>query len=358
MGANEPPELGARKERMREAFMRRGYETAVVLAVVLSASIATQAQSVEEFYRGKQISFIISSAAGGDYDLWSRTLARHMGNHIPGKPSFVPQNMPGGGQITATNHLFNVAAKDGSVIGMIGRNLPNQALFKHPNVHFDPVKFNWIGSPELTNRVCVATAKSGVTSGADLFEKELLVGGAGAGTAVSMTPMVLHGILGMKFKLIEGYGSSNAVMLAVERGEVQGICQTYTAIQNGHDAWLKDGRLKVLFNLEKNPIPDVDAPTIYKFTKTQEQRDLIALYNGSVELGRPVVAPPGVPKDRVTALRRAFDATIKDPAFRADAEKQKLEINALTGEQLEELVTDLMKTPPELAEKLQGMTRR
>lgn len=330
--------------------------TAVVAAGCMMGSAS--AQSPEEFYRGKQIIFIVSSAAGGDYDLWSRTIARHMGNHIPGKPSFVPQNMPGAGQMTATNHLFNVAAKDGSTIGMIGRNLPNQALFKHPSVQFDPLKFNWIGSPELTNRVCVATDKSGIAKGDDLFQKELLVGGAGAGTAVTMTPLLLGNALGMKFKLIEGYGSSNGVMLAIERGEVQGICQTYTAIQNGHDAWLKDGRFKILFNMEKNPIPGVDAPTIYKFTKTQEQRDIIGLYNSSVELGRPVVAPPGVPQDRITVLRRAFDATIKDPAFKEDADKQKLEINALTGEQLTELINDLMKTPPSLSEKMEGMTRR
>ena len=250
------------------------------------------------------------------------------------------------------------ASKDGATIGMIGRNLPNQALFKHPSVQFDPVKFNWIGSPELTNRVCVATDKSGITKGEDLFEKELLVGGAGAGTAVTMTPLLLGNALGMKFKLIEGYGSSNGVMLAIERGEVQGICQTYTAIKHGNDDWLADGRFKILFNMEKNPIPGVDAPTVYKFTKTQEQRDLIGLYNSSVELGRPVVAPPGVPKERVNTLRRAFDATMKDQAFLDDAGKQKLEINTLTGEQLEELIADLMKTPPSLSEKMETMTRR
>jgi tripartite-type tricarboxylate transporter receptor subunit TctC len=319
---------------------------------------AAQAQSPEEFYRGKQITYIVSSAAGGDYDLWSRTIARHLGDHIPGKPTFIVQNMPGGGQITATNHLFNVAAKDGSVIGMIGRNLPNQALMKHPNVKFDPVKFNWIGSPELTNRVCVATDKSGIKSGEDLFTKELLVGGAGAGTAGTMTPMLLSNVLGMKFKLIEGYGSSNAVMLAIERGEVQGICQTYTAIKHGNDDWLKDGRFKILFNMERHPVPGVDAPTIYKFTKTQEQRAIIGLFNSSVELGRPVVAPPGVPKDRVTVLRRAFDATKKDPAFMQDAGRQKLVINSLTGEQLDELIAELMQTPPELTKKLESMTRR
>jgi len=324
-------------------------------ATLLAQAAGAQAQSVEEFYRGRQVTFIISSAAGGDYDLWSRTIARHLGNHLPGKPSFVPQNMPGAGQMTATNHLFNVAAKDGSVIGMIGRNLPNQALFKHPSVHFDPLKFNWIGSPELTNRVCVATAKSGIAKGEDLFEKELLVGGAGAGTAVTMTPLLLSNVLGMKFKLIEGYGSSNGVMLAIERGEVQGICQTYTAIQSGHDAWLKDGRFKILFNMEKSPLPGVDAPTIYKFTKTQEQRDIIGLYNSSVELGRPVVAPPGVPQDRITALRRAFDATIKAPDYIAEMKQQHLEIIPLSGEEMQKLVGEVGSVSPAILQKVKAI---
>jgi tripartite-type tricarboxylate transporter receptor subunit TctC len=270
----------------------------------------------------------------------------------------IPQNMPGGGQMTAANHLYNLAAKDGSVIGMIGRNLPNQALFKQPNVQFDPVKFNWLGSPELTNRVCGAMASSGVTSGEDLFSKEILMGGAGANTAVSTTPLLLHNVLGMKLKLIEGYGSTNAIMLAMERGEVHGICQTYMGIKNGNEDWLTSGRFKILFNMERKPIPGVDAPTIYKFTKTQEQRDLIGLFNSSVELGRPVAAPPGVPADRVDALRRAFDATMRDPAFLEEARRQKLEVSTLTGEQLEELVVALMKTSPEISGKLEGLTRR
>jgi tripartite-type tricarboxylate transporter receptor subunit TctC len=331
---------------------------AAVLAAGWFSAAPTLAQSPEDFYRGKQLIFVIPVAAGGDYDLWARMIIRHLGGHIAGKPNVLPQNMPGGGQMTAANHLFNVAQRDGSVIGMIGRNLPNQALFKQPNVQFDPVKFNWIGSPELTNRVCGAMASSGIAKGEDLFDKELLMGGAGANTAVSTTPLLLHNVLGMKFKLIEGYGSTNAIMLAMERGEVQGICQTYMGIKNGNEDWLISGRFRILFNLERTAIAGLDVPTIYKFTKTQEQRDLIGLFNSSVELGRPVAAPPGVPADRVAALRRAFDATMKDPAFLAEAAQQKLEVNTLTGEQLDELVVALMKTPPEITAKMESVTRR
>ena len=161
---------------------------AAIVALSCGTAMGAAAQTADEFFRGKQITFIISTVAGGDYDIWARAITRHMGNHMPGKPNFVPQNMPGAGQITAANHLFNVAPKDGSVIGMIGRNLPNQALFKLPNVQFDPAKFNWIGSPELTNRVCVASYRSGITKGEDLFDKELIMGGAGAGTAITAPP--------------------------------------------------------------------------------------------------------------------------------------------------------------------------
>lgn len=337
--------------------MRAFIAAAIIAASGLSAH-PLAAQSPADFYKGKQVIFVIPVAAGGDYDLWGRMIIRHLAGHIPGKPSMLPQNMPGGGQMTAANHLYNVAAKDGTVIGMIGRNLPNQALLKQPNVQFDPTKFNWLGSPELTNRVCGAMTASGVTSGEDLFQKELLMGGAGANTAVSTTPLLLHNVLGMKFKLIEGYGSTNAVMLAMERGEVGGICQTYMGIKNGNEDWLTSGRFKILFNMERNPIPGFDAPTIYSFVKTQEQRDLIGLFNGSVELGRPLAAPPGVPADRVAALRRAFDDTMKDPAFLAEAAQLKLEINTLSGTQLDELIAALMKTPPEISQKMEAMTRR
>lgn len=326
---------------------------ALLPALVGSAS----AQSVEDFYRGKQVRFIIASDTGGDYDQWARMIARHMGKHLPGKPTFVPLNMPGGGMLTATNYLFNVAEKDGLVIGMIGRNLPNQALLKHSSVRFDPLKFNWLGSPELTNRVCVAKEGVPVQKAEDLFQRELIVGGSGAGTAVSTTPVILSRLLGMKFKLVEGYPGGQAILIAIERGEVQGICQSFTSLRGSKPDWFASGKVKVLFNLERTPLPDVAAPTIYEFVKDEDARRILSLYNSSVEIGRPILAPPGVPADRVEALRRAFDATMKDPELRAEAEKLGLEINALTGEQLGEIITDLMNTPADIVEKMQVLVQ-
>ncbi|MFM2130121.1 MAG: hypothetical protein RL477_1667 [Pseudomonadota bacterium] len=324
-------------------------------ALVVAAPQAVLGQSVEAFYTGKTIEFVIGTSSGGSYDQWARMIGRHMGRHIPGRPGFLPKNMPGAGHIRATNYLFNLAPKDGASIGMFSRNIPTSALLKHPSVKFVPAQFSWIGSPELTNRVCVARKDAAVKTAEDLFTKELIVGGAGAGTAVSTTPAVLRGVLGMNFKVVEGYKGASDVVLAIERNEVQGICQTITGIKVSHDHWLKNGTLKVLFNLEHKRLPEYNAPTIYEFAKTEEQRQILNFYSSNTELGRPVAAPPGVPADRLAALRKAFDATMKDAEFRKDAEKQNLEINPLTGAELAERVQELGQTPIAIVDKTEAL---
>jgi tripartite-type tricarboxylate transporter receptor subunit TctC len=332
----------------------RTVSLALAGACLLGASAS--AQSVESFYRDRQLKLVIVTEAGGDYDIWARAIARHMGRFIPGNPVFVPQNMPGGGQLTGTNHLYNVAARDGSVIGMLGRGVAEAALVKNPGVKYDPLKFGWIGSPELTNRVCVAMESAPVRSAADLFERELIVGGAGAGTAVTSTPVLLKNLLGMRFALVEGYGSSTNVVLAMERGEVQGICQTVTAFENTRPGWIRQGKVRVLFNVERKPVPALSAPSIYDFAKTEEQRQILDFYSSSVELGRPMAAPPEVPRERLEALRRAFDATMQDRDFLEEAGKLKMAVNAQTGAELEAVLARVMRTSPELTAKTEALT--
>ena len=338
--------------------LRITLKAAVAAAPMLAAFWApVAANPVEEFYRGKQVRFIISSATGGDYDQWSRLIARYLGKYIPGNPTIIPQNMPGGGQIIATNHLFNAAAQDGTVIGMIGRNLPNDALVKKEGVRFDPLKFSWLGSPELTNRVCAAIAGASVQKAQDLFQHELLVGGAGAGTAVSNTPILLSRLLGMKFKLVEGYGNSQAILLAMERGEVQGICQSLSSLRGSRPEWFESGKLKVLFNTERQPVANLNAPSVFEFVKSEDQRQILALYTSSVEFGRPIVAPPNVPKERVEALRQALADTLKDAELLDEAKKQGMEMTYVSGQELEKLITDLMSTPEAIVEKMREMTK-
>jgi tripartite-type tricarboxylate transporter receptor subunit TctC len=330
----------------------------IALLVAIGGAAAAQSQSVESFYKGKVVRVIVSQDAGSEYDIWARLLLRHMGRHMPANPTFIVQNMPGGGGIAGTNYLYGAAEKDGSVIGMVGRNMPNLALIKEPNVRFDPTKFNWIGSPELTNRVCVSYQGSRIKRGEDLFENELIVGGSGSGTAISTTPVLLANLLGMKFRLVEGYNNAPGIMLAMERGEVAGICQTITAIRNSRPGWIESGRLKVLFNLERSPIPGLDAPTVYKFVKTDEQRATIGLYNSNLELGRPMLAPPGVPADRVAALRSAFNATLDDPELKAEAAMEKMELSLVKGEDIEAFIADLMKTPDELVKRMDSLSKQ
>lgn len=330
---------------------------AVLAAHVPITALPAKAETVEEFYRGKSIRVIVTTAVGGDYDVWSRLVTKHMAKYMPGKPGFVVQNMPGAGGFIAANNLYTQAPKDGSVIGMIGRQLPFQALMKEDGVRFDPLKFGYIGSPEVTNRVCVTTRGAAVQKGEDLFEKELVMGGAGAGTSVTALPTLLANLLGMKFRIVEGYGSAGAVVLAIERGEVQGICQTYSQLTTTKPDWFASGFMKVLFNIESKPIAGLDAPTIYQFTKTPEQKQIVALYNSSIELGRPMVTPPDVPTERLAALRTAFEASLVDAELKAEAEKQKLEITLVKGVELEELVKNLMATPAELVAKMQSLTK-
>jgi tripartite-type tricarboxylate transporter receptor subunit TctC len=330
---------------------------ACVLTVV--SGWTAQAQSLEDFYRGKQARVIISAAPASDYDMFARLITGQMTKVLPGNPSFVAQNMPGAGGITATNHLYNVAPQDGSVLGMVNRNMPHVALTKMANVQFDPLKFNWLGSPEVSNQVCVALTGVPVQKAEDLFEKELLVGGAGVGSAPSITSRLLWNLLGMKLKLVEGYKSVPDVSLAMMRGEVHGVCQSLNALQGGNLAgWIAAGKLKVLFNLEPKPIAGINAPSIFAYAKTEEQRRILMLNASAAVMGRPMLTPPNVPADRVAALRKAFIAAVNDPGLKAEVEKVGGEVTLVTGEEMQKHVADIMATPPAIVDKLQRMIAR
>ena len=332
--------------------------SAILLAAVLLPFQSASAQTVEQFYKDKQLRLVIPTEAGSEYDIWGRFVGRHMVAKLPGKPSFLPQNMPGGGQLVGANYLYSLAPQDGSAFGMIGRNSPSQALLKVAAVKFDPTKFNWLGSPESTSRVCVAMADAPVKSAKELFDTELVMGGEGAGAAITTTPILVGNVLGMKIKVVPGYAKAADIVLAMERGEVGGVCQTITAFEGSRPGWIQSGRARVLFNMERDPIPGLNAPSIFQFVKTEEQRRIIAFYSSSIELGRPFAAPPGVPADRLQALRNAFEATTKDKDFLAEAAKMKLQVTLRTGGELTALVKELMETPPDIIEKTESLMSR
>ncbi len=329
-----------------------------IAATLLPLLLApAKAQEAADFYRGKQMRAIVSTVVGGDYDTWMRLITRHWSKYIPGHPSILVQNMPGAGGIVAANAFYHTAPRDGSSIAMIGRNLAYQALMKEDGIRFDPLKFNWIGSPEVSNRICVAMESARVKKAADLFETELLMGGAGAGTAVSTTPRLVSALTGMKLKLVEGYGSASAVQLAMERGEVDGVCQTVGALRSWRPGWLESGKMRVLFNMERTPIAEFKAPSIMDFAPTPEQKQLLMLFSSSVELGRPIVAPPETPAARVAVLRQSFEQVMADPDLRHEADKMKIDLSLVKGEELKSLVEDLMATPPDILRKAQALAQ-
>jgi tripartite-type tricarboxylate transporter receptor subunit TctC len=226
---------------------------------------------------------------------------------------------------------------------------------KLPNVRYDPLKFNWIGNPDSGNRVCFARSDSHIAKAEDLFERELVVGGTGVGSGVSATPALLKNLIGMKFKIVEGYTGVDDVALAMERGEVAATCETWSAFNKRHPAWIKSGFARPLFNMEAQPMKGVDFPTIFQFLKTDEQRDIVAFYASSITVGRPLVAPPNVPPDRVAMLRDAFDATVADPDFAQEAKSIGLDLNPSSGKEVEAIIKRVMATPADLVAKTEAL---
>jgi hypothetical protein len=341
---------------MRRSLLRRLLVlplAATAAAALLALTGISRAQPADDFFKGKTIRFVLGAAPGQDYDVWARFLARHLPRHIPGNPSFLVQNMPGAGHLLATNWLYNIAPRDGTVWGSVSRNIPSVGLQQLSGVRFDPLKFNWLGSPELTNRGCFAMTKNPrVMAAGDLFAHELVVGGTGAGSTVTETPKLLRGLLGMKFKVVEGYVKPQDAQFAMETGELDGMCSTVQSFRNFRPEWIKAGIARVLFTLERDAVPWSGAPTIYAFTKTDEQRQTLEYFSSSIEYGRPLLLPPDVPVERVRMLRRAFEETLKDPLLRDEAQKLGLEVTLRTGEQLEALIRSAKEASPEIIERV------
>jgi tripartite-type tricarboxylate transporter receptor subunit TctC len=331
---------------------------AILFAMACVALCASAlAQPVDEFYRGKQIRIVVGSTAGGDYDVWARLLARHMTRHIPGNPNIIVENMPGAGTLVATNHVFNVAPRDGTVIGMPSRSMPAAAVMKVANVRFDPVKFNWIGSPEVNHLVLFINNASAIKQPSDLFKSELIVGATGLAQGITVGPYLLKNALGMKLKVVTGYRSPGDMALAASRKEIEAFANTIGGTAGARRPWVESGQMRVLFNFEPEPVPGLGVPTVFEFVKTDEHRKILTFFASNVLLGRPIMAPPGVPPDRVNLLRRAFEATIKDPALLKEAVGMSFEIALQSGERIAELVAGIAATPPEIVSRTERLSR-
>jgi tripartite-type tricarboxylate transporter receptor subunit TctC len=339
--------------------MRNLLLSAALAAATISTAFTGHAQSIEEFYKGKTIQMMIGYGPGTGGDLYARVLSRHIGNHIPGKPSVLLQNMPGAGGLTAVNQLYNVAPKDGTVIGYGPRGLFINPLYGMEEARFEAVKFTWLGSMSKETSMCVTWHGSDIKTIEDAKKREVPVGSVGAGGSSYQFPILLNGLFGTRFKPLLGYPSSAAIFLAVERGELDGQCSfSWGTIKSAYPQWIEKKYLNYLLQLavKKNPeIPDV--PLVMDLAKDDETRQVLILMFADQEMGRPVAAPPGIPADRAEALRAAFAATMTDRAFLDDASKSGASIDSpISGREVESVITSIYASPKPVIEKVKAVT--
>jgi tripartite-type tricarboxylate transporter receptor subunit TctC len=325
---------------------------AVALLALGPVSVA-YAQSPADFYKGKTVDLYIGYSAGGGYDLYARLLARHMGKYLPGNPTVVPKNMEGAGSLRLANWLYNVAPKDGSAFGMIGRGTGFDPLLGHKAAQFDATRFTWIGSMNNEVSICVAWHTTGITKFEDILTKQLVVGGTSAAADTDQFPRVTNGVLGTKMRVITGYPGGNEVGLAMERGEVQGRCGwSWSSVKSTRPDWIDGKRINILVQLALSKHPDLaDVPLIVDLAKDDEQRQILRIIFARQVMGRPLLAPPDVPADRAEILRKAFMDTMQDKEFLADADKAQMEITPVGGAEIQALVKELYGLPATVAQK-------
>jgi tripartite-type tricarboxylate transporter receptor subunit TctC len=311
------------------------------------------AQTPAEFYKGKTVELYIGYSVGGGYDLYARLLARHLGKHIPGNPTIVPKNMEGAGSLRAANWLAKAAPRDGSVFGTFGRGVAFDPLLGFPGAQFKGTDFSWIGSANHEVSICVSWATSKIATFQDLLTHEMTIGGTGSSDDTVQFPRILNAVLGTKMKIVSDYPGGNDVVLAMERGEVQGRCGwSWSTVMATHADWVKQKKIHILAQLALQKHPDLpDVPLITELAQSKEQEQVLKLIFARQAVGRPYMAPPGIPKDRLEALRKAFMETMTDKDFLADAERSKVEIVPVDGAHVEQLMKEVYETPEPIVKK-------
>jgi tripartite-type tricarboxylate transporter receptor subunit TctC len=302
---------------------------------------------------GKNVQMLIGFGAGGGYDLWGRVVARHIGQHLPGNPSVVPQNMPGAGSFVAANNIYNLAPKDGTVMGIIARDAALGPITGATGARFDPTKITWLGTPTTETNVCIANSTAKVKTLKDLYTTELIVGDTGVGTGTHAYPKALNALLGMKFKIIAGFPSSSDVFLAMERGEVDGICESLDSVSGKRPDWIPNRKVTILFQGGAEPNPQLkDVPFVPALARNPDDKLAIEFLYAGQGIGRPFVAPPDLPADRLKMVRDAFRDTMRDPEFIADAKRNMLDVEPEDGEHLAALIAKIYATPKPIVDKV------
>ena len=325
--------------------------TAVLAASVLSPT-SVRAQSVEEFYKGKSVNMLIGFSVGGGYDLYGRHLARHIGKHIPGNPTVVPQNMSGAGSLRAANFIYSAAPKDGTAFGTFARTTGINPLLES-GATFDGTKFTWLGSVTDDVSTCVTWHTSPVKTWKDFLEKPTTLGGQGPSSEPDIFARLYKNVFGAPVKLVAGYPGTNEIMLAMERGEVEGLCGlSWSTIKGRHTQWLRDKKINILVQSSLRKESDLgDVPLVMDLTKDQEKLQILKLILAAQEMARPFAAPPDIPADRKQALIAAFDATMKDAEYLAEAKKLNIDVKPVSAGALDKLLAELYATPKDVVKK-------
>jgi tripartite-type tricarboxylate transporter receptor subunit TctC len=328
-------------------------------ACLAAAAMPASAEEAADFYRGKTVRLVIGYGTGGGYDIYGKFLARFLGEHIPGKPTVIAQNMPGAGSRNAANWLYKVAPKDGTVLAVLSQATPADQALGQPGIQFDVRHFNWIGNMVVVNNIMITWYESGVRTIEDAKKKTLAIGATGASSPSVLYPTVSNNLFGTQFRIITGYPGGGDIMIALERREVDGRgSDSWASLKANNPAWIKDGKVNILFQVGPRKEPDLPGPPLLTdLAQNDEQRQILEVISGDAAVGRPVLTAPDVPAERVQALRKAFDDTLRDPAFREAAKKANLYFNPMGGEELQKIVARLVSPSPQMIEKVKEVIR-
>src|SRR3990167_801695 len=342
---------------MKSQIRRVGCCLAIFPVLVLAPAIGTAAaQSARAFYEGKQVRVIVGLPPGGGYDIYARAIAGHMPKHLPGNPSVIVQNMPGAGSVVAANYLYKIARPDGLTVGTFSRALPFGQLAGITGIAFDARKFNWLGSSTQAVSFCAVRADTGVKTLEQVIgsPKPVIMGASSLGADMAQFALALNTAVGTNFKIILGYGGMAPILVAVERGEVEAFCGSWDTVKLIKPDWFRGGYVNVLVQLAMEGHPELrNVPLALQYAKTDKQRRFLEIVLSRQIMANPYAAPPGVPPDRLAALRQAFMRTLQDPEFLAMAEKMKLEINPVSGEVIQKLVERIFAPDPEVMKMLE-----
>jgi tripartite-type tricarboxylate transporter receptor subunit TctC len=326
------------------------HSRASALALLLVSGLVSTSASADDFYKGHQISWVLSADAGGGYASYARAFAPFLADHIPGKPTIIIQHMPGAGGIRAMNYLDAVAPKDGSVIGLVHSSVPFAPLFGIKGAKFDPRRANWIGSLDSNVAICIAWHASRIKTWQDVLDREFTVGGSGVGSQMETMPAMLNKLFGTRMKIISGYKGGNEIYLAMERGEVDGRCGgLVSSINSTRPDWFAQNKISVpiIVALRRSPLfPDV--PAVAEFAKDERSRQILQLFVAPQSMDRPILTPPGVPAERIALLRASFHAAVNDPGFIAEAKKQHLEVEEVSGDHVADILAAAYALPADV----------